>query len=602
GEGAGDGNAGGKGGSGAGGAIFVASTGQLTISSTTFSGNTATGGAGGIPQAIAAPGDNGTGEGGAISTAGALTLTGSQLTGNNVAGGDASPTVLGVSVKAGGAGEGGGIFTSANATITDSTISGNHATGGTGGSSTSVGAAGGVAEGGGIFTSSAFVSTIRSTTLATNAVTGGPGGNNSGGTSPGPDGAARGGAVFHQSGSVLLPGEQPALIIDSTITGNDATGTSNASGGGLATTGTLGVHLASDTLAANVAADGDTLFSVPGGVNSTFTVQDTILAANASGAAVNCDAHVSDSGHNLEDSGATTSTCGLSSANNDVLVVPGTAGLASALASNGGPTQTLALSGTSSAVAAGGACTDPGSNGVALAVDQRGLPRQAPCDIGAFEGQRPVSTAAPSITGTAAAGDMLTCAPGTFSGEGNLTVAFAWLRDGSPIGSATSATYVVQTADGGHAVACKVTATGTYGSASATSATVSVPSPTAQIGTPTVHRQTDKVSKKGATNVKVGCTGPGSCSGTLQLTATATTHRHHKTHHRHVAIAKATFTIPADRTTPVSMHLTKTGRRLLNITAGHKLHLTITVNSGKRVIASAKGTLRLASKPRPKHA
>jgi hypothetical protein len=144
-----------------------------------------------------------------------------------------------------------------------------------------------------------------------------------------------------------------------------------------------------------------------------------------------------------------------------------------------------------------------------------------------------------------------------------------------------------------------VTATGTYGTATATSTAVNVPSP--QLGTPTLHRQTDTVTTKGATKVKVGCTGPGPCTGTLQLTATITTHHHHKTQHHHVVIAKTTFTIPADHTTPVTVHLNHTGRQLL-AAAGGKLHLTITVNpSGKRQTASAKGTLKLVHKHKHKH-
>src|SRR6185295_5233815 len=54
-----------------------------------------------------------------------------------------------------------------------------------------------------------------------------------------------------------------------------------------------------------------------------------------------------------------------------------------ALANNGGQTDTHALAITSPAIDAGGSCTP---------ADQRGVPRQGPCDIGAFEYFRPQLT------------------------------------------------------------------------------------------------------------------------------------------------------------------------------------------------------------------
>ncbi|HEY1488557.1 MAG TPA: choice-of-anchor Q domain-containing protein, partial [Micromonosporaceae bacterium] len=420
GQGGGNAGDGGNGGLGTGGAIFVPSTGQLTDSSTSFSANKAAGGGGGVPQEIGDPGTNGAGEGGAIDADGTLALTGSQLMGNQAVGGDASGLVIGSgTAKVGGSGEGGAILTSGNTTIADSTISGNQATGGIGGSGTSIGAAGGLAEGGGIFTSSAFVFTLGSSTLAGNTAVGGVGGINAGNAS-GANGAAGGGGLFHQSGNVIITGEKSAAVVNSTVSGNSAASGSNAFGGAFATAGFFGVRLASDTVAGNTATQADSLYSVPNAIESRFTVQDTILAANPNGAAINCVASISDAGHNLEDSGAGTSTCGLSAANGDVLVAPGASGVASAPASNGGPTQTLALSTSSPALGAGGACTDPTNNNAALTVDQRGQPRAAACDIGAFEHQPPVTTA-PSITGTPAVGQTLTCTPGTITGDGVAT-------------------------------------------------------------------------------------------------------------------------------------------------------------------------------------
>jgi hypothetical protein len=49
-----------------------------------------------------------------------------------------------------------------------------------------------------------------------------------------------------------------------------------------------------------------------------------------------------------------------------------------ALADNGGPTETMALAAGSPAIDVGTSCPD---------TDQRGMPRNGPCDAGAFEYQ-----------------------------------------------------------------------------------------------------------------------------------------------------------------------------------------------------------------------
>ena len=74
----------------------------------------------------------------------------------------------------------------------------------------------------------------------------------------------------------------------------------------------------------------------------------------------------------------------------------------------------------------------------------------------------------PSISGTPASGQTLTCDPGTWGGNPDFT--FAWLRDGQPIAGATQSTYTVTDDDRGHELACRVTGTNASGSAEATSA------------------------------------------------------------------------------------------------------------------------------------
>lgn len=70
---------------------------------------------------------------------------------------------------------------------------------------------------------------------------------------------------------------------------------------------------------------------------------------------------------------------------------------------------------------------------------------------------KPVNIGAPTLTGTPAVGQTLTCSPGVWAGNPN-AFAFAWLRNGVAIVGQSAATYVVQSADQGDTLACAVTA------------------------------------------------------------------------------------------------------------------------------------------------
>ena len=89
----------------------------------------------------------------------------------------------------------------------------------------------------------------------------------------------------------------------------------------------------------------------------------------------------------------TTSIIGLPAGKTlaDILVPAG-------LADNGGPTQTIAL-----ALVAGNPAIDAATSGVCAAapvnaLDQRGMPRPAACDIGAYEAQPPTIAAHANVT------------------------------------------------------------------------------------------------------------------------------------------------------------------------------------------------------------
>jgi hypothetical protein len=79
----------------------------------------------------------------------------------------------------------------------------------------------------------------------------------------------------------------------------------------------------------------------------------------------------------------------------------------------------------------------------------------------------PVNLTAPSIPAAALEGDALTCAPGDWRYHPAFT--FQWLRDGQPIGGATTAGYTATGDDVGHALTCRVKGSNAGGDASADS-------------------------------------------------------------------------------------------------------------------------------------
>jgi hypothetical protein len=87
------------------------------------------------------------------------------------------------------------------------------------------------------------------------------------------------------------------------------------------------------------------------------------------------------------------------------------------------------------------------------------------------------STDAPTVSGTLAAGAVLTANPGTWTPTPD-SYTYQWLRDGVVINGATAATYTVAAEDAGHVLAVAVTAVKEdFASTSATSAAVAIPVP-----------------------------------------------------------------------------------------------------------------------------
>jgi len=181
-------------------------------------------------------------------------------------------------------------------------------------------------------------------------------------------------------------------VVNSTISGNIAR---TRSGGGLDLRAVAEVSIANSTIASNEAALGGGVYLR--GTPRAFSVQSTLIAGNSApggGADFGSISPVSLSGANnlIVAAGAAVSVPAGTLHDDPRL---------QALADNGGPTRTRALS-------AGSPALDTGNNLAALASDQRGpgFPRVlgAAADIGAFEGylvpvRQPANVPALSVSG-----------------------------------------------------------------------------------------------------------------------------------------------------------------------------------------------------------
>jgi hypothetical protein len=465
------------------GVLIEAGAGAVTITGSDLSSNVATGGAGGISLGGGSVHD---GAGGAAYgalvdlEAKAVTVTRSSLNGNTVTGGaggtDATVSTTG---GAGGTAAGGGVYDVGGAiSVSDSAIDGNAITGGAGGASmVTSGAAGGALGGGLAVISPATLSVDRATVGLDTALAGA-----AGPTSNSPSGAAANGADAQGAGAYLAA---TSVFVDVTLAKDVVTGSAGGAanspvpaglpgrgiGGGISVQPPGALTLASDTLAADAvqAGGGGAIFGgdLDDG-NVALTVSDTIFSGGigspTTGTCAIFNSAVTDAGHNLEST--TPSQCGLTSMTDLV----GTDPQLGAFTDNGGPGPTFAPRAASLARGAGGACTDPSQAGdPPLATDERGAPRHAQCDIGAYETRPPTVTNAPVLSGPAVVGTRLSCPTTGFAGDAPLSFSFIWRRGGTVIVGATSASYTLTSTDVGQSIACSVTATNVYGSVTATS-------------------------------------------------------------------------------------------------------------------------------------
>ena len=421
-----------------GGVASVAGTASVIISSSTFTANNATGGNGGIFNNA----DGSAAKGGAIYLDnGTLNMNLSQIENSAANGGDGGDQDQNGQTNGGfgGLAQGGGLWvgSGATATVNNTTFENTAANGGESGTGGNGANPGGEANGGGVY--SLGSTTVTNSTFHLAAANGGNGGNAFGSTclgahNGGDGGAARGGAIFADSGSLI--------VNTATFANNSATGGNGGNGGqtdgglncgmhgagGLAHGGALTnnnaatINLKHGTLNGNNAQAGNTGVN-QGGANkpprdaaegtgggirvgpASVTLENTIMAGNTAANGTgnnagaftpgpNVDGAVTSNGHNLL--GVTTEATGFTGTGDLTGANPNLA----ALADNGGPTRTMEPLAGSDAIDAGvaaGATTD--QRGEPRTVDDPGVPNEATSDgtdIGAFETEVPCVLTCPT--------------------------------------------------------------------------------------------------------------------------------------------------------------------------------------------------------------
>ncbi|MEE3715382.1 DUF4347 domain-containing protein [Tumidithrix elongata RA019] len=336
----------------------VSTTGAVTLANSTVLSNTAGNDGGGIWSFStvtlidsAVSGNTATVGGGGIVGFGVVTLTNSTVSNNTAIGGSGGGIFGNVSVtlsnsiisgNIAGANWGGGIYGTGDVTLTNSTVSGNLAN----------------IDGGGIYGAGTIVSLTNST------ISGNTARNN-------------GGGIYGSGAAVNLT--------NSTVSGNLA----NVDGGGIAST--TGGTIANSTITNNTAdfdnngtGNGGGLFREGG----TFTISNSIVAGN-----VDRGLQAPDIGSNALGVGFTNGGNNLIGANNGFAVTFPVSALVGTIANPvdpklaplgnyGGATQTHAL-------LPGSPALDAGNNAGVPATDQRGAIRilGGTVDIGAFESQ-----------------------------------------------------------------------------------------------------------------------------------------------------------------------------------------------------------------------
>jgi hypothetical protein len=187
-------------------------------------------------------------------------------------------------------------------------------------------------------------------------------------------------------------------------------------------------------------------------------------------------------------------------------------------------------------------------------------------------------TPVPTINGTPAVGQTLSCAPNVAI-PASSTVSYAWFNDTTQIAGATGPTYFVRATDSSDHLYCEITISGDGASKSADSGYVGIPADTLGTVVETSVGPATDIGDGVATRIVCSPQAQGHCTLTLQLT-TAQGSR------RNIGSARALLAPGAART--VTVKLNGAGRSLL-ARAG-QLRATLTVSG--TVVGAIGATLR----------
>lgn len=423
-----------------GGLAVLGTTGNVIIASSKFSANSASGGNGGIFNNA----NGGAAKGGAIYFEnGTLNINLSHIEHSSATGGDGGDQDQNGQTNGGfgGLAQGGGLWVGGGTvSINDTSFESTSANGGNSGTGGNGANPGGEAMGGGIYSLGNV--TVTNSTFHLAAANGGDGGNAFGttclgGHTAGDGGAARGGAIFADSGSLVI--NTATFANNSAVGGNGGNGGQTdgglncgmhgaggfAHGGALTNNNAATINLKHGTLSQNNAQAGNTGAN-QGGANkpprdaaegtgggirvgpASVTLENTIVAGNTAANGTgnnpgaftpgpNVDGAVASNGHNLL--GVATEATGFTGTGD----LTGANPMLAALADNGGPTETMELLPGSDAIDTGvaaGATFD--QRGEPRTVDDPGVPNEPTSDgtdIGAFETEVAcVLTCPPDIT------------------------------------------------------------------------------------------------------------------------------------------------------------------------------------------------------------
>lgn len=412
-----------------GGLASLGTTGNVVITGSTFTGNTALGGNGGN---FNNGGGSGVRGGSIYFEGGTLNVDGSRIANSNATGGNGGNGPGNQQNGGqGGIAQGGGAYIGGTASINNTTFESCVATGGNSGTGQNGTNNGADSGGGGLFSIGNV--TVTNSTFNQNSANGGDAGDSFGpdcfgAHQSGDGGAARGGAIQGDAGSLII---NTATFANNSANGGDGGngGPTNvgtcaqsahgagglAHGGAITNTNAATLNINHATISGNNAQAGNTGVNqagasrpprlvaegTGGGIRvgpGSVTLENTIIAGNTAANGLgdntgaptpgpNVDGAVISNGHNLL--GIATEAVGFTGTGDQTGVNP----LLMPLANNGGPTQTMALTPGSPAIDAGVAA--------GATLDQRGMPRTVDdpgvannggsdgTDIGAYEAEIP---------------------------------------------------------------------------------------------------------------------------------------------------------------------------------------------------------------------